>query len=214
MNDYVDVVYYINLDHRQDRKEQFLQEMAMAGISEEKIVRIPGIYYENRGDLGCSQSHVKAMELYANSSHKTGIIFEDDFQFVLNKEQIDDQFRRFFEKSVDYDVCLLAGNLFGNPLISIEGCDFIKTITKASTTSGFMVAKQFAPALLQNFKEGADNLFHNYEKGQVSERFENMIDTYWRKLQPSGRWIMFQPKLGMQRASWSDVQKKYEHYGV
>lgn len=213
MNDYIDVVYYINLDHRQDRKEQFLQEMAIAGISEDKIVRVPAIYNEFKGDLGCSQSHTKAMELYANSSHKTGIIFEDDFKFVLNREQIDDQFHRFFEGSVDYDVCLLSANLFGNPLIPVEGCDFIQTITKSSTLSGYMVNKSFAPTLFQNFKEGAELLFKSYEMGK-HDPTSYAVDCYSRNLQPSGRWKLFQPKLGLQRGSWSDIQRNWEDYGL
>ena len=38
-HEYVDVIYYINLDIREDRKEEFLEEMRRMGVPLNKIVR-------------------------------------------------------------------------------------------------------------------------------------------------------------------------------
>lgn len=37
MNQYIDVIYYINLDHRTDRNEEFLEEMCKMEIDPEKL---------------------------------------------------------------------------------------------------------------------------------------------------------------------------------
>ena len=55
---HIDIIYYINLDHREDRKTQFLQEMAKAGVPPDKIVRISAVPKPGQGDWGCSLSHL------------------------------------------------------------------------------------------------------------------------------------------------------------
>ena len=76
------MIYYINLDHREDRKQQFLDQMNKVGINQNKIIRIPAIYKKSQGNVGCSMSHVKAMETFIKSNYENCIIFEDDFEFV------------------------------------------------------------------------------------------------------------------------------------
>ena len=49
----IDCIYYINLEHRTDRKEQFLNEMKKIQMPESKINRIEGIYTQNIGIVGC-----------------------------------------------------------------------------------------------------------------------------------------------------------------
>ena len=64
--------------------------------------------------------------------------------------------------------------------------------------------------LLANFQEGAQQLectgYAQYEK--------YAIDQYWKKLQPVSNWYVFNPVMGKQRASFSDIHKMNVDYNV
>ena len=77
-------VYYINLDHRTDRKREFLEEMKKLRIPDSQIERISGIYVKEFGILGCGLSHKKALERFYESGEPYCIIFEDDFRLTLD----------------------------------------------------------------------------------------------------------------------------------
>lgn len=198
----IDIIYYINLDHRTDRKDQFLIEMKKLQIPDDKIVRISAIHLPERGDLGCSMSHIKTMELFTQSSHKNCIIFEDDFEFTRDPTEITSTLQSFFDNKIEYDVCMLSSNE-----IQLEDTShaFLKKVISTQTASGYMVNRSFADTLLMNFREGAMRLRQGYDIGNPNGQ-ENCVDQYWKRLQPSNRWYMFYPKFGKQRKSHSDIQ--------
>ena len=72
---HIDTIYYINLDHRIDRKEKFLECMNDLQVPKSKIERISAIYEPNLGILGCTKSHMLALETFINSDKNTCIIF-------------------------------------------------------------------------------------------------------------------------------------------
>lgn len=196
------IIYYINLDHREDRKQQFLQQMNNVGIDPNKIVRIPAVYRKGQGDIGCSFSHIKTMETFLQSEYENCIVFEDDFEFVQEADFVKNAFREFFDSKIDYDVCM------------ISACDiytektqypFLKKVTGAQTTSGFMVSKKFAPTLLDNFKTGVELLQENYDGVAGEKGMPYCVDQYWKKLQPVSNWYIFEPKLGKQQDGNSDI---------
>ena len=92
ITDYVDVIYYINLDNRTDRNEEFLKEMEKLNIPEEKIMRIPAIYNKERGHVGCALSHVILWkQLIDDKNNDYYLICEDDNTFdddFVNKIKI------------------------------------------------------------------------------------------------------------------------------
>lgn len=204
-NKKIDVIYYINLDKRHDRRQQFLQEMLNIGFPEEKIVRISGVEMPGRGDLGCSRSHIKTMEHFIESGHTNCIVFEDDFEFLRPTHEVRSAFNYFFTYDIPYDVCMISANE-----VDTDRSDYsiLKRVINVQTTAGFMVHKDFAPTLLDNFKEGADLLEGSYETGTPNGA-EYAVDQYWKRLQPDSKWFMFYPKLGKQRGSVSDIQGGY-----
>jgi hypothetical protein len=40
------------------------------------------------------------------------------------------------------------------------------------------------------------------------------VDQYWKRLQPQSNWYIFEPKLGKQRASFSDIEDTAVDYDV
>lgn len=206
INDHIDVVYYINLDKRDDRKKEFLEEMKKIGIDSNKIVRIPAIYIPEKGDLGCSKSHIKTLELFIKSPHKNCIIFEDDFEFTLNKEEMNNIINKFFQRNIDYDILMLSSNDMVTP--EDTEYNFLKKTINSQTTSGYIVNKNFAKEILQNFKEGLILLENNHDnKGYV-------LDQHWKSLQPDSNWYTFNPKLGKQRKSYSDINYEVVDYNI
>ena len=232
-HEYVDIIYYINLDHREDRRKEFLGEMERMGVPPEKIVRVPAVYKPKQGDWGCSLSHVKTMKMFQETSYTNCIVFEDDFMFTegIGKEDeilqpagtINTAFQSFFSSkipygcgihayseerrrsSVEYDVCMLSCSVIQSE--EIPDTKTVHKLLEGQTTSGYMVSKTYCPTLLANYQEGATLIEKSYqEKGKgVEIQHAFCVDQYWKRLQPIGNWYVFNPKLGKQRDSFSDI---------
>ena len=73
--EHIDVIFYINLEDRLDRKEHFLNEIRRLCLDEEKVIRIDAVKEKN-GALGCTKSHIKTLELFmSNDAWNTCIVF-------------------------------------------------------------------------------------------------------------------------------------------
>jgi hypothetical protein len=206
-HEYVDIIYYINLDHREDRRKEFLGEMERMGVPSDKIVRVPAVYKPKQGDWGCSLSHVKTMKMFKESSYTNCMVFEDDFMFVQDLNTINTGFQSFFNNNIShgYDVCMLSGSVIQSE--EVPDTSMVLKLLEAQTTSGYMVSKTYCPTLLDNYQEGATLIEKSYqEKGKgVEIQHAYCVDQYWKRLQPLGNWYIFHPKLGKQRDSFSDI---------
>ena len=201
LNHFIDVIYYINLDERTDRKEQFLAEMDKINFSKNKIIRIAGTKTEN-GHIGCSLSHIKAVSEFIASGKLNCIIFEDDFEFTADPIHIKHAFSDFIANHVQYDICMLSGNVVEQEMS--HKYYFLNKILNAQTASGYMLNRNFAETLLENFNAGSSLLSQN-----PKDHPKYAIDQYWKVLQPKSRWYIFNPKLGKQRNSYSNIQGGY-----
>jgi GR25 family glycosyltransferase involved in LPS biosynthesis len=201
----VDVVYYINLDHREDRKKQFLGEMKKIHYPSSRIHRISGIYKPEQGDVGCTLSHIETLTQFIHSPYHTCIIFEDDFEFV-DPSTVTAKINKFLRANIQYDVCLLAGGVYKTDVYSLY--PGIAKAIKVTTTSGYIVTKAYAATLLANYKEGCALLEKSYQD-KTANKYDQpyAIDQYWDKLQAKDHWFIFQPALGKQRESYSDIMK-------
>jgi len=206
----VDVIYYINLDHRKDRKAEMLEELNRMGVPSEKVVRISAVLNKKYGDVGCSMSHVKTLTEFIKSGKRNCIIFEDDFEFSESKEVVYKKMNDFFDYKIEYDVCMLSANTIENKNTKY---DFVKKVISSQTASGYMVNQKFAKTLLTNFEEGVEMLKTKKNK-EDSERGQYCVDQYWKKLQPNSNWYEFNPKLGKQRKSHSDIQGGIVDYNL
>lgn len=204
----VDVAYYINLEHRLDRKEEILEEMSRIGFPIEKVERIDAVYDKDRGHLGCSKSHIKTLERFIASGHSNCIVLEDDFVFV-NPDEAIAKINDVFDNQIPFDVILLAGSWVDSGPSQYDG---LEKINYSQTTSGYMVSKAFAPRLLENFKEGCELLEKSYNDNAMEGKY--CVDQYWGSLMPDSKWYGFGPFLGKQRASYSDIMGSTVDYGI
>jgi GR25 family glycosyltransferase involved in LPS biosynthesis len=208
--EHIDCVYYINLDHRIDRRQQFLEQMKAYDIPSTKLHLIPGIYTKGFGALGCAHSHIKALETFLASSFSTCIVFEDDFQFTLEKEYFNQILREIYTQKIDFDILLLAGNVLEEKKSEHP---FLRRVVEAQTTAGYILTKSFAKILLKNFQEAA-YLLHEYYTNHQTKVENFCIDRHWKALQPRYKWYVLFPKVGIQRESYSDIEERVTKYGV
>lgn len=206
----IDCVYYINLDHRVDRRELFEQDFEKMGISKEKIVRIPGIYKQGFGPYGCGLSHIKALETFLASSHSNCVIFEDDFTFNIDKNYMNYIVKSVFTKLKVFDVVMFSGNVMKSEPTEYH---YLKRVFDAQTASGFLVTRDFAPKILENFKEAVKMLKSHWEL-TGERKHEYCIDISWKTLQPNSRWYIVNPRFGYQRESYSDNEEHITNYKV
>jgi glycosyl transferase family 25 len=200
----IDVIFYINLERRVDRKEHFLSEIKKLCLDESKIIRIDAIEHEN-GALGCTKSHIKALEQFmANDAWLTCLVFEDDFSFFdMTPENNNNLLKKFFTNFTSWGMLLLATNQNRLPATSthVEG---IKRVIYSQTTSGYCIHKDSVKGVYENFKESAQLL----EKSD--SRHQHAIDVHWNSMIME-RYCFF-PNMGYQYASLSDIEKRYVCY--
>jgi glycosyl transferase family 25 len=211
-HEYVDVIYYINLDIREDRNAQFLEEMRRMGVPPNKIIRFSAIYKPNQGDLGCSMSHLKCIQMFNDSKFENCIIFEDDFIFTQNLETINKMFQYVFNNNIIFDVLMISASEMNTTSVEHE---YLKRVIDAQTASGYIVNKRFSPILTKNYEDGLNLLEQCHSVGQdIWQRAPYCVDAYWKKLQPTSEWFVFSPKLGLQKPGWSTIVQRYVDYGV
>ena len=139
---FVDKLYYINLDYRKDRKEHIEKELRKLNPIGDKIYRIPGIFHEI-GALGCGLSHIKALDHAIENNYQRIAIFEDDFKFFDKKSVKNLHF--FSQKLQNFDknfsIGVLARNL-QKPLLDTSD-EYIKEGTRNPNCLGLYCTTSF-----------------------------------------------------------------------
>lgn len=206
----IDAIYFINLDHRTDRLEQFQAEMKKMGFPEEKVHRVPAIYKPDIGALGCGLSHIKVMNMILESNHKTCLVFEDDFSFTLDGNYCNFLFKKFFESKREFDLVMMGGKILKH-----ETTDsfFLHKILDAQTSSAYIIQKRYAKVIRDTLEEGM-KLLEEYYNQHKKAHHDYCLDIYWKKLQLTDNWLVFHPKMGIQRESYSDIEGRFADYGV
>jgi GR25 family glycosyltransferase involved in LPS biosynthesis len=207
--EYIDHIYYINLDHRTDRREQFEKEMRSWGVPEEKLTRISGIYKKELGILGCGLSHKKTMETFLASPYKNCIIFEDDFTFTLGFEEVEMMLSGIFKEQIPFDVVMFAGEVH---LSQATRYHFLRRLYDGNTASAYMITRKMAQYILEVLEESTTLLDKYFkEHGTTNQSYHN--DIYWKRLQPWYAWFITEPRWGIQRESYSDNLMRNLKYG-
>ena len=192
--------FYINCDHRIDRKQQVEAELEAIGINATRFNAIK----TNNGRIGCTLSHLKLLEMAIENDWSHLLILEDDIQF-LNPTLFKIQFSEFLSLHDDWDVVLFAGNNIP-PYFPIDNT--CVKVTRCQTTTGYLVNGNYLKTLHDNIKEGLNKLMKNPQM-----HFYFAIDKYWFYLQQLNNWYLIIPLSVVQRESYSDIEKKNTNYG-
>jgi glycosyl transferase family 25 len=187
--------FYINLEHRKDRKKHVESELTNIGINATRFNAIK----MNNGAVGCSMSHLKLLQLADTNKYDHILIVEDDIKF-LDPELFKTQLNTFFQlRQNNWDVILIAGNNMP-PYKNID--ETCIQVTKCQTTTGYIVNGHYISTLIQNIKTGLTNLLNN-----PTDRFTYAIDKYWFRLQEVDKWFFIIPPTVVQREDYSDIEK-------
>jgi len=192
--------FYINLEHRTDRKEHVEAQLMKIGINAN---RFNAIKMDN-GAIGCSMSHLKILQDAYNNKLEHILIVEDDIMF-LEPNVFKNQINTFLElHGNNWDVILLAGNNIP-PYEKID--DTCVKVTRCQTTTGYLVNGHYINVLVSNVKMGLTNLLH-----KPNEISKYAIDKFWFVLQSASKWYLIIPLSVVQREDYSDIEKKVINY--
>ena len=195
-----DNVLYINLDHRTDRKDRVLSELAKIGIMNPE--RFPAIKMA-AGNVGCSLSHIRCIELAKARGWPQVLICEDDITFI-DPPVFMNALGKFWESETSWDVLILGGN--NCPPFSVVSEHYVR-VHNIQTTTGYIVKKEYYDVLLSNFKEGLANLLREPEKKKMFS-----IDIWWKQLQQTDRWFLLTPLTVIQSYDFSDIEGRVMDY--
>jgi GR25 family glycosyltransferase involved in LPS biosynthesis len=197
-------VFYINLEHRTDRKKHVEQQLKKIGIRDDAVQRFNAIKpASGNGALGCTMSHLKCLQTAKAAEWDHVCIIEDDIEF-LDPPLFVSQLNSFLKNHRTWDVVLIGGNNVP-PYKKIDS--FCVQVYSCQTTTGYIVRSHYYDHLIDNIKEGMQHLLRNPEN-----RFSYAIDKYWFKLQRQHHWYLIIPLTVAQREDYSDIEKRETNY--
>lgn len=195
----IDAVLYINLEHRTDRNAEVLSELEKAGVPVDRIHRIDAIYNKDFGNLGCSQSHTKAVDFaMAHPEWKRVAILEDDFVF-RDAATVWTQLGSVLQDQ-NPDMFLLGHNFTEFQFERTSTPSVVKVLATNHRT-GYVVSSSYMTTLRNNFQKATDLLLTN---GNVANLHGDIV---WNELMPRAKWLCYEPTLGYQRPGYSDCEK-------
>jgi hypothetical protein len=200
-------VYFINLDHRRDRHDEFMNWIQGSGFPLEKVERIQAVYTQEAGIFGCLASHIKSLQTFLASDHNICMICEDDFM-PLDIITFWDNYERLFKDSVDFDVVMASYNV----LQHTEGPQpYLKKMLYSLSASSYLITREFAPKLLAVWTGALQKIVESLPCPTLQlEPYFN--DVVWMPLMKESKWYCFYPRIGKQRDSFSDIQGHYTTY--
>jgi hypothetical protein len=167
--------------------------------------RFPGIP-TTPGIIGCGMSHSGAVKEAKARGYKNVLIFEDDFQFLVEPAEFQELLQRALAEVPDYDVIMLGYNL-------IHSRPFSETLVKvfeAQAGSAYLVNEAFYDSLTSTWDEGTEKLM------QTGQHWNYACDQIWKRLQPAANWYAFRTRIGKQRPSITDNSEtpRWADYGI
>ena len=193
-------IFYINLNRRVDRCVEIEKQLNGFNLSFERFSAIE----HNMGSVGCSKSHISVLKLAKERGYKNVLILEDDFKFVVSKEEFENSLDAFFSSSQpnkqNFDVCMLSYNL----IRFNDSCSdsVVGKIIEAQTTAGYLVQSHYYQILI--------DLWEHYTPllEQTGQHWIYALDQCWKQLQHDN-WFYFIKRIGKQRSGFSDIGQAY-----
>tara|TARA_R110000824_G_scaffold391495_1_gene589295 strand:- start:10657 stop:11340 length:684 start_codon:yes stop_codon:yes gene_type:complete len=218
LNETFDAVYVLNLDRRADRWEECKEIAHSCGLTLDRLSGIDGAKlkeeevalgmgrYIPKGDIrgaqGCALSHYAAVKKAQEERRKSVLIFEDDFEFVDNFENL---FAEYYKQvPVDWEFLYLGAN-HNTHALSPGGPITLPLISKN-------VGKPLRSYCLHAYsiKESLYDYILSLFDVEVTQA---PVDVTISQVQPSMKTCYaFSPSLVTQRDGYSDIGRKEVSY--
>jgi glycosyl transferase family 25 len=195
-------IFYINLDKRNDRKDEIENELINYNLFD-KSERFSAIYTPDQGILGCTMSHLAVIKLAKERKYKQILILEDDFYFVVSKEEFENQLTIFFDSNISYNVCMISYNMICSAPTEDS---FLLKVLNAQTASGYILHESFYDSLITLYEDAIPKL------KETGQHWIYACDIIWKRLQPHSEWFAFNPRCGKQRDGFSDNENSFVSY--
>ena len=197
MSKNISKIIYINLNKRTDRREQIEKELNDFNLPFERFEAIenPGF-----GTVGCGKSHLNVLKIARDRNYENILILEDDFTFLVSKEEFENQLTNFFNLNIEYDVCMLSYNLIRHESTSYN---FIVKALEVQTASGYIVNKKYYSKLIDLYEVAMPLL------EQTRQHWIYANDAVWKQYQEKDNWYCFSKRIGRQRPGYSDNGQSY-----
>jgi GR25 family glycosyltransferase involved in LPS biosynthesis len=202
MSHHIEKIFYINLDKREDRREEIETELKDYQLFE-NTERVQAILTPGQGILGCTMSHLNAINLAKERNYNNVLILEDDFQFTISKEEFENQLQTFFNSKIEYDVCMISYNIQRSEPTEYP---FLTKVLEAQTASGYIIHHTFYDKMIELYEWAIPLL------DQTKEHWHYANDQCWKRLQPEAKWYCLANRCGRQRAGYSDNSGQFEDH--
>lgn len=201
-------IIVISLVKRQDRREQIAKELQSVGVQTFDIL---DAVETQCSPLGCTLSHMLAIQKCKDVRARTCLVLEDDFTFIQDPDSATRNVDAFFAAlpSTDWDVISLASSVIAAQ--NTSHASFLKVIN-AQTTSGYAVNRHYYDEIISTYLSSAWLL--NESKCDVHSKNLFAVDMFMKHKQPFGNWYVMEPRLGKQRQGFSDIEKVVTDYNV
>lgn len=197
-------VVVINLKKRRDRLDQVMIELEKVGFHNVLILEaidgrasFPHLLPGHASNLGCTLSHLKAIESYFEDDIPVAIC-EDDNQFLGSRESISTLVREFLDSN-SQDVLGLSVRVRGR---KIEASEKMNMVGWALAPAFYILKPRAKNHLLKALRRSAV-LLKNQKRG-------GPFDQVWRWPQRFHlNFVVPKERVARQRESFSDIQGKY-----
>jgi len=198
-NEHFGGVFYINLAKREDRRAEIEKELLSIDLDFERfegIEKSPGI-------VGCGYSHLAVLKMARERGLSNVLIFEDDFELLVSKEEFWRNINTFFESRIPYDVLMFSYNIEKSQPFN----DLVFKVDSTTTASAYVVNSYFYDTLIELYEENLPIL------KSTGKHWIYANDQIWKRLQPAAAWYAFHKRLGRQRGSYSDNSLEFMDRG-
>lgn len=202
--DIIDKVIFINLAKRKDRRVRIFRHLKKLGFGKDKIIRLEAVEH-NPGFIGCSLSHIAALEMAQQNKWKRVLILEDDFSFNETEDNYKN-LNRYFDalRQTRWDVAMLAANY--QQVTSLKSVDYIIKVDKAWCACAYMVDSSYYNKLIHNYRAGVLSLLQGGSQQQYA------LDVNWHLCMAEDVWLGIFPNSGYQLPDRSDIEGKDVDY--
>lgn len=193
-------VIFINLEHREDRRIQAEAAFQARGLIH--FERFSAIR-NDLGILGCTQSHIGALEKLELEERALAMICEDDVEFLGSATEIREAIQEFANFD-GLDVLCLAYRLRA-PRFRVSRR--LALANSIQTASCYVVKRHAVAALLQSFRESEQMLLDGVPPRIAAN------DMHWKEAQTYRLlFAITRKRLARQRPSFSDVVGRFKNY--
>jgi len=193
MSHNIDKIIYINLNKRIDRKEEIENELNNFNLNYE---RFEAIETHGCGIIGCGKSHLAVLKIARDNNYKNILILEDDFTFLVSKEEFETNLTNFFSLNLSFDVCMLSYNL--KRWEELNDNNVVNKLIESSTASGYIINSHYYDKLIELYENSVVLL------EQTRQHWLYANDQVWKEYQLTDNWYYFKTRIGKQRPSYSD----------